>query len=56
MPDTAFLKKWSFWATHSRLPAMVEAAKAKARDYRSTRDLKAIIHLVAGKLPLQLPM
>jgi transposase len=84
----AYLKKWYFWATHSRLPAMidaaksvkrhwdgilrwfdtrianglmeginslVQAAKAKARGYRSTRNLKAIIYLVAGKLPLQLP-
>jgi transposase len=84
----AYLMKWYFWATHSRLPAMVDAAKsvkrhwdgilrwfdskianglmegvnslvqaakAKARGYRSTRNLKAIIYLVAGKLPLQLP-
>ena len=85
----AFLKKWYFWATHSRLPPMIEAAKsvkrhwegilrwfdskiangfmeginslvqaakAKARGYRSTRNLKAIIYLIAGKLELQLPM
>jgi transposase len=71
----AFLKKWYFWATHSRLPPMidaahtvkrhwdgvvrwfdsriangrieginslVQAAKAKARGYRSMRNLKAI--------------
>lgn len=83
-----FLKKWYFWATHSRLPAiidaaktvkrhwdgilhwfdakvtngfmeginsLVQAAKAKARGYRSTRNLKAIIYLIAGKLELQLP-
>ena len=69
----AFLKRWYFWATHSRLPPMVEAAltirrhwngilrwhdshiangileginslvqaaKAKARGYRSARNLK----------------
>ncbi len=84
----AFLKKWYFWATHSRLPPMIEAArtvkqhwdgilrwfdskianglieginslvqaaKAKARGYRSTRNLKAIIYLLAGKLDLRLP-
>ena len=84
----AFLKKWYWWATHSRLPPMIEAArmvkrhwngilrwfqtkiangimeainslvqaaKAKARGYRSTRNLKAIIYLIAGKLELDLP-
>jgi transposase len=84
----AFLKKWYWWATHSRLPPMIEAArmvkrhwngilrwfntkiangimeainslvqaaKAKARGYRSTRNLKAIIYLIAGKLQLALP-
>jgi transposase len=83
----AFLKKWYFWATHSRLPPMIEAAKttkrhwdgilrwfdskianglieginslvqaakAKARGYRSIRNLKAMIYLVAGKLDLRL--
>jgi transposase len=84
----AFLKKWYFWATHSRLPPMIEAAKttkrhwdgilrwfdskianglieginslvqaakAKARGYRSTRNLKAMIYLIAGKRDLRLP-
>lgn len=84
----AFLKKWYWWATHSRLPPMIEvarmvkrhwngilrwfntkiangileainslvqAAKAKARGYRSVRNLKAIIYLIAGKLDLALP-
>lgn len=84
----AYLKKWYWWATHSRLPPMIEAArmvkrhwagilrwfqsriangiieainslvqaaKAKARGYRSTRNLKAIIYLIAGKLELKLP-
>jgi transposase len=84
----AYLKKWYFWATHSRLPpiieaaktvkrhwdgilrwfettiangfmeainSLVQAAKAKARGYRSTRNLKAIIYLIAGKLEIQLP-
>ena len=83
-----FLKGWYFWATHSRLQPMIEAArtvkshwngvlrwfdtkiangimeginsliqaaKAKARGYRSTRNLKAIIYLIAGKLDLALP-
>ena len=83
-----FLKKWYFWATHSRLPPMIEAArtvkrhwhgilrwfdsrianglieginslvqaaKAKARGYRSIRNLKAIVYLLAGKLDLALP-
>jgi len=84
----AFLKKWYFWATHSRLTpiadaartikrhwdgvlrwfdskianglieginSLVQAAKAKARGYRSTRNLKAIIYMIAGKLELRLP-
>jgi transposase len=84
----AFLKRWYFWVTHSRLQPMVDAAKtlkrhwdgilrwhdskianglieginslvqaakAKARGYRSTRNLKAMIYLVAGKLDLRLP-
>jgi len=83
----AFLKRWYFWATHSRLPpiidaantvkrhwngilrwfdsnianglieginSLVQAAKAKARGYRSTRNLKAIVYLLAGKLDIQL--
>jgi transposase len=85
---TAFLKKWYFWATHSRLEPMIEAArtvkrhwdgilrwfdsrianglieginslvqaaKAKARGYRTTRNLKAMVYLIAGKLDLRLP-
>jgi transposase len=84
----SYLKKWYFWATHSRLEpiiaaahtvkrhwdgilrwfdskianglieginSLVQAAKAKARGYRSTRNLKAMIYLVAGKLDLRLP-
>lgn len=78
-----FIKRWYFWATHSRLKPMadaaltirrhqdgilrwfqsrvsngllegvnslVQAAKAKARGYRSTRNLIAIAYLIAGKL------
>ena len=84
----AFFKKWYFWATHSRLQPMIEAArtikrhqdgilrwldtkianglleginslvqaaKAKARGYRSSGNLKAIIYLIAGKLDMRLP-
>jgi transposase len=84
----AYLKRWYWWATHSRLPpvievarmvkrhwngilrwfhskiangmmeainSLVQAAKAKARGYRSTRNLKAIIYLIAGRLELALP-
>jgi transposase len=83
-----FLRKWYFWATHSRLPpiidaartvkhhwdgilrwfdsrianglieginSLVQAAKAKARGYRSSRNLKAMVYLIAGKLDLGLP-
>ena len=83
-----YLKTWYFWATHSRLEpiieaahtvkrhwdgilrwfdskianglieginSLVQAAKAKARGYRSIRNLKARIYLVAGKLDLRLP-
>lgn len=82
-----FLKKWYFWATHSRLApiieaartakrhwhgilrwfdskisnglieginSLVQAAKAKARGYRTTRNLKAIIYLITGKFDLAL--
>jgi transposase len=35
--------------------SLVQAAKAKARGYRSIRNLKAMVYLVAGKLDLQLP-
>jgi transposase len=85
---TAYLRKWYFWATHSRLEPMIEAArtikrhwdgilrwfdskianglieginslvqaaKAKARGYRSMRNLKAMVYLLAGKLDLKLP-
>jgi transposase len=89
-PDAAarYLKRWYFWATHSRLPpvieaartvkrhwdgilrwfhsrianglieginSLVQAAKAKARGYRSTRNLKAMVYLLAGKLDFRLP-
>jgi transposase len=85
----AYLKQWYFWATHSRLPSMIDAArtvkrhwdgilrwfeskiangvieginsliqaaKAKARGYRTTRNLKVMAYLIAGKLDLRLPV
>jgi transposase len=85
----AYLKKWYFWATHSRIDpiiaaartvknhqhgilrwfeshianglleginSLVQAAKAKARGYRSTRNLQAIVYLIAGKLNFGLPV
>jgi transposase len=84
----SYLKKGCFWATHSQLEpiidaahtvkrhwdgilhwfdskianglieginSLVQAAKAKARGYRSIRNLKAMIYLLAGKLDLRLP-
>jgi transposase len=83
-----FLRKWFFWATHSRLEPMrqaawtirrhwcgilrwftsrinngileainglIQAAKARARGYRSNRNLIAMTYLIAGKLQLDLP-
>ena len=80
---SGFLRRWYFWATHSRLPpiidfarmlrrheagvlrwfttrisngileginSIVQAAKAKARGYRSIRNLIAMAFLLAGKL------
>ena len=83
-----FLRKWYFWATHSRLEPMkkaaytikshwdgvlrwfksrinngileginslIQAAKARARGYRTERALTTMIYLIAGKLKLDLP-
>ena len=89
MQDGAdFLKKWYFWATHSKLDpvidaartvkrhwngilrwfdskianglieginSLVQAANAKVRGYRTTRNLIAMVYLIAGKLDMQLP-
>jgi len=82
------LKKWYFWATHSRLEpikeaaytikrhwdgvlrwfkskinngileginSLVQAAKAKARGYRTTKNLIIMVYLIAGKLNFNLP-
>lgn len=84
----AFLKNWYYWATHSRLEpikqaaytikrhwdgvlrwfhsninngileginSLIQAAKAKARGYRTTRNLIAMIYLIGGKLDFRLP-
>jgi transposase len=83
-----YLKKWYFWATHSRLEpiinaaytiknhwdgvlrwfkskinngileginSMIQAAKARARGYRTERNLITMIYLIAGKLKFDLP-
>ncbi|MZP30593.1 ISL3 family transposase [Heliobacterium undosum] len=85
MDAPMFLKKWYFWATHSRLEpiktvaytmkrhytgilrwfvsnitnglheginSLIQAAKRKARGYRSVRNFIAIIYLVAGGLDI----
>jgi len=89
-PDQAepFLKKWYYWATHSRLEPMkkaaytikehwdgvlnwfkskinngvleginslVQAAKARARGYRTNDYLITMIYLITGKLQIKLP-
>lgn len=84
----AFLKGWYFWARHSRLKPMIEAAatikrhwngvlrwfksridngileginglvqaaKARARGYRTVRNLLMMIYLIAGRLEFNLP-
>jgi transposase len=83
-----FLKKWYFWATHSRLEpikkaaytiknhwegvlrwftsrinngileginSLIQAAKARARGYRTERTLITMIYLIAGNLKFDLP-
>lgn len=84
----SFLNKWYFWATHSRLQpikeaaytikrhwngvlrwlhsrisngmlegfnSLVQSAKARARGYRTNRNLIAMIYLIGGKLNFGLP-
>lgn len=84
----AFLKRWYYWATHSRLEPMikaaqtikahwegvlnwfenklttgfleglnslVQAAKARARGYRTSRNLITMAYLIGGKLHFNLP-
>ena len=83
-----YFKKWYFWATHSRLKpvidaaktikkhwsgilrwfrsrisnglveginSLVQAAKARARGYRTTENFITIAYLVCGKLNFTLP-
>lgn len=83
----ALLKRWYYWATHSRLPSiikaaktikanwdgvvrwfhsrltnalleavngLIQAAKRRARGYRSTRYLITMVYMLAGKLELRL--
>ena len=83
-----FLKRWYFWATHSRLEPMkraaatirrhwdgilrwfssrlsngilegmnslIQAAKSRARGYRTTTNLIAMIYLLGAKLKFALP-
>ena len=89
-PDQAehFLKKWYYWATHSRIESMkkaaktmkqhwdgilnwfksginngileginslVQAAKARARGYRTNEYLITMVYLLTGKLRFNLP-
>lgn len=82
------LKKWYYWATHSRLQPMkdaaytikrhwsgilrwftsrisngtleginslIQAAKARARGYRTSKNLISMIYLIGGKLDFGLP-
>jgi len=35
--------------------SLVQAAKARARGYRSTKKMKVVIYLIAGKLNFDLP-
>jgi len=84
----AFLKRWYFWATHSRLEpiiqaaktikrhwegvlnwfdslvtigllegynSLIQAAKARARGYRTNRNFITMAYLIAGKLNFNLP-
>jgi transposase len=84
----AFLKKWYFWATHSRLEpikaaaytikrhwhgvlrwftskinngileginSLVQAAKARARGYKTKRNFITMVYLIAGDLKFDLP-
>ena len=83
-----FLKKWYFWATHSRLQpvidaartirkhwdgvlqwftsrltnaileginSLVQAAKARARGYRTLKNFICISYIIAGRLDFALP-
>jgi len=84
----AYLKRWYFWATHSRIPAiikaahtvrdhwdgilrwfhsgitnavleglnsLIQAAKARARGYRTAKNFITMAYLIAGQLTFNLP-
>lgn len=84
----AFLKRWYYWATHSRLPpiiaaaktiknhwngvlnwfdsqlttglvegfnSLLQAAKARARGYRSTANFISMAYLIGSRLNFSLP-
>ena len=42
------------WARY--INSLIQAAKAKARGYRTTRNLLNIAYLIAGKLDFALPV
>ena len=85
----SYLKRWYFWATHSRLEpviriartikahwegvlswhehritnallegtnSLIQAAKARARGYRTEDRLIAMVYLIGGKLRYNLPV
>jgi transposase len=84
---TTYLKKWYYWATHSKLEpviqaarmvkrhwngivrwyeskinngileglnSVIQAAKSKARGYRTFKNYKTIVYLLTGKLNFSL--
>jgi len=36
--------------------SLIQAAKAKARGFRSVRKMTVVVYLIAGKLDFQLPL
>jgi len=65
----AFLKRWHFWAMHSRnwfdsmitigllegFNSLIQTAKARARGYQTNRNLITTAYLIAGQLKFNLP-
>ena len=51
----SFFRPIPRWFNSKIANSLVQAAKAKARGYRSIRNLKAMVYLLAGKLDLRLP-
>jgi transposase len=50
-----FLKRWYYWATHSKLVPMIQAAKARARGYRNVKTLITMAYIVGSRLDYGLP-